>query len=96
MKLKWSPLALERLIEIVNYIAEDKPIASKNFAQSIFKSIEKLKRFPKLGRIVPELNKPAYREIIIGNYRIIYMISDDIITILTIRHGKRILDGDNL
>ena len=96
MKLKWSPLALERLIEIVNYIAEDKPIASKNFAQSIFKSIEKLKRFPKLGRIVPELNKSAYREIIIGNYRIIYMISDDIITILTIRHGKRILDGDNL
>jgi addiction module RelE/StbE family toxin len=96
MKLKWSPLAVERLTDIVNFISEDKPTAARNFADKILNSVEKLKIFPQSGRVVPELGKSKYRELIVGNYRVIYSISDNIIQIFTIRHAKQILNKEHL
>jgi plasmid stabilization system protein ParE len=40
---------------------------------------------------VPELNREEVREVIYGSYRIIYKISNDI-DILTVRHGRQLLD----
>ena len=34
MKIIWSPLSLERIVEIAKYIAEDKPGASNNWVES--------------------------------------------------------------
>ena len=96
MKLKWSPLAVERLTDIVNFISEDKPTTARNFADKILNSVEKLKIFPQSGRVVPELGKSKYRELIVGNYRVIYSISDNIIRILTIRHAKQIFNKEHL
>lgn len=46
---------------------------------------------PHSGRIVPELSQKNIREIIKGNYRIIYSLKDDFtIIILTIHHSARI------
>jgi len=36
------------------------------------------------------------REIILGNYRIIYRIKDDIVEILTVYHSARLLETENL
>lgn len=91
MTIKWSPLSAERLTEIVNYISEDNPNAARKLAASIFTSVEKLIKFPESGRVVPELGIQKYREILVGNYRIIYSIVDDAIHILTIRHQKQLL-----
>ena len=45
---------------------------------------------PELGRIVPELELENIRELIEGNYRIIYRKSEkQIIEILTIHHSAR-------
>jgi plasmid stabilization system protein ParE len=91
MKLKWSSLAAKRLANFVKYISIDNPDTGRNFANTIFKSIEKLKIFPESGRVVPELDKSKYREILVGNYRLIYSIDNDVIQILTIRHQKQLL-----
>lgn len=48
-----------------------------------------------MGRLVPELHNPNYREIIFGNYRIIYSISLEI-QILTIRNCRQILTEDDV
>lgn len=96
MRIIWSPLALERVTEIAFYIAEDKPGASKKWVESIFESVEKLTTYPKLGRIVPEIKKENFREIIHGDYRIIYSISENSIEILTVRHGMQLLSESNL
>jgi addiction module RelE/StbE family toxin len=90
MIIKWSPLSTERLTDIVNHISEDNPNAARKLASSIFSSLEKLTKFPKSGRIVPELGIPKYREILVSNYRIIYSIVEDMIYILTIRHQKQL------
>lgn len=47
---------------------------------------------PKSCRVVPELNRSDIREIIFGNYRVIYKVTDDI-HILTVRHGRQLLDA---
>lgn len=91
MKIKWSPLSVERLTDIVNHISEDKPNAARMFADTIFNTIERLIEFPESGRVVPELDNPKYRELLVGNYRIIYSIMDDTVQLLTIRHQKQLL-----
>ena len=43
-----------------------------------------------------EINSELFRELIYGNYRIIYRISKDQLAILTIHHGKQLLIVDTL
>lgn len=91
MKIIWSPLAIDRAAEIVDYISQDKPSAAEKWANTVFLKVEKLELSPEIGRIVPEIGNPQFRELVYGNYRIIYRIEKKQISILTIRHGKQIL-----
>ncbi len=50
-----------------------------------------------IGRIVPEMNLPEIREMIIGNYRLIYFIVDnEQIDILSVYHSSRNLNIQEL
>jgi toxin ParE1/3/4 len=91
MKIVWSPLAVERASEIVDYIAQDKGTAAEKWIHAVFSKVEQLRSHPEMGRIVPEINEHQFRELIYGNYRIIYRIEKKQISILTIRHDKQIL-----
>ena len=96
MKIIWSPLAIDRATEIADYIAQDKPSAAVKWINTIFSKVEQLTSSPEMGRIVPEIENNQFREIIYGNYRIIYRIEKKQISILTIRHGKQILPIDEI
>jgi plasmid stabilization system protein ParE len=96
VKIIWSPLAIERASEIAKYIAQDKPSAAENWIDTIFSKIDKLISSPEIGRIVPEIKNNQFRELIYGNYRIIYRIEKKQISILTIRHGMQILPIDEI
>lgn len=96
MKIIWSPLSIDRIVEIAEFIAEDKPGASVKWADSIFGSVERLIEFPESGRIVPEIGRKEIREILLGNYRIIYRIEYELISVLTVRHGKQLLSNKDL
>jgi len=91
MKIAWSPLAVDRVSEIAGYIAQDKPSAAEKWINTVFSKVEQLKSSPEIGRIVPEIRNDQFRELIYGNYRIIYRIEKKQISVLTIRHGKQIL-----
>lgn len=96
MEIEWSPLATERVIEIAGKIALDKPDVAMEWASRIFDSAEKLREHPRLGRILPEIQEEDYRELIEGNYRIIYLVSASKISVLTVRHGKQLLSAEEL
>ena len=91
MRIIWSPLAVDRASEIADYIAQDKPSAAEKWIDTVFSKVEQLKSSPEIGRILPEINNSQFRELIYGNYRIIYRIETKQISILTIRHGRQIL-----
>lgn len=56
------------------YIARDKPIAAENFRREVFRRVGLLADFPRLGRVVPEFCDPNRRELLYGNYRLIYRL----------------------
>ncbi len=96
MKIVWSPLAIDRVAEIAQYIAQDSPNSAQKWVESIFKVVESLEQFPKSGRVVPEIIQDDFREIIHGNYRIIYRLHSKNVSILTVRHGRQILPVDEI
>lgn len=51
---------------------------------------------PESGAIVTDLDDPEIREIYFGNYRIIYHYAGKHVTVLTVFHGARLLDVDEL
>jgi len=89
MKVIWSPLALERVDEIAAYIAGDDAQAARRFLIEIFGAVERLQSFPNSGRVVQEVKRPNIREIIFGNYRVVYRVERKRVSILTVRHGKQ-------
>ena len=84
MKIIWSPLAVDRVSEIAEYIAKDKPSAAAKWIKTVFSKIEQLKTSPETGRIVPEIKNIQFRELIYGNYRIIYRFESGQISILSL------------
>ena len=96
MKVVWAPVALERVREQARYIGEDNPWAAREWIENIFASAKRLEEFPESGRVVPELRNRAVRELLSEGYRIIYRIEDEQISIMTVRHGRRELSGEDL
>lgn len=96
MKIVWPPLAIERAEEIIDYIAQDKPSAAENWIETVFPKVETLESSPETGRIVPEIGNSQFRELIYGNYRIVYRIDQKQISVFTIRHGAQILPIDEI
>jgi toxin ParE1/3/4 len=96
MKIIWSPLAVDRVSEIAGYIAQDNPVAAESWINTVFKKVENLKAHSESGRIVPETNNNTIRELIYGNYRIIYRLEEKRLSVLTVRHGKQVLQVDEV
>lgn len=90
MRVIWSPLALERVEDIAQYIAEDKPSAAIEWVNNLFATVERLADFPLSGRIVPEVGSRRIREVVFGTYRVIYSAKDQI-DILTVRRSSQLL-----
>ena len=96
MKIIWSPLAIDRASEIAEYISLDNPTAATKWVERVFEKVKTLSSSPEIGRKVPETNRKEIRELIFGNYRIIYRIEKSKVSILTIRHSKQILPVDEI
>jgi toxin ParE1/3/4 len=49
-----------------------------------------LQRFPASGRVVPERGEQTIREVLVGNYRVVYRFTHDTAEVLTVFHGARL------
>ena len=94
-KIIFSRYSEEDLIEIIEYYNSVNVEFSMNLFYAIEERVNKLKDYPELGRIVPELEEQDivdYRELIEGNYRIIYEIQEQSIIIHAIVDSRRNLE----
>ncbi len=67
-----TPTALRDLEEIVRFIALDSPDRAQRFGHTLVEKAISIGKFPEMGRVTPELDDPAVREIVHGSYRLIY------------------------
>ena len=91
-KTVFSRYAEDDLIEILDYFSSKDPEYSLKLLKTIENRVAELKKFPERGRIVPELelqNIIEYRELIEGNYRIIFAIQNKTVIIHTIIDARR-------
>ena len=95
-EVRWTIQAVDDLESIAQFVASDSPHFAQLLISDIFEIASQLSTFPERGRIVPELNIQNIREILFGNYRIIYRTKSSVIEIITVYHGSRLLASDRL
>ena len=92
-RLIWSETARADVRSIRQFVARDSQQAAARLAADITASVRRLRHFPESGRVDPEFDDPAYREIIVGRYRVIYRYNPDrdLVQIMIVVHGSRLL-----
>lgn len=93
-RVTWSPRAVEDLEAIAGYIAAASSAYAAAVVKTILNTTRNLSRFPLAGRVVPEFGDESLREWFAYSYRIIYRVEDELVTIATIVHGKRLLSAE--
>jgi addiction module RelE/StbE family toxin len=98
MKLVFTRRARQDLDLIFEYIAADSPVYAQKQVERLIARSSQITRFPLSGRQVPECDRPDVREVVEGNYRIIYHVIAEQLRcdVLTIFHAARLLDQDSL
>jgi len=54
-----------------------------------FTAAEALRSSPFVGRVVPEYGRHELRELIIGSYRLVYLVRADEVIVVRVVHGAR-------
>ncbi len=91
-EVKWTTQALNNLNEIAEYISKDSLRYAEITAEKLFASTDVLEQHPTIGRVVPEFKIKSIRQLIEGDYRIIYrIVSEDEIHVIAVHHVRRIL-----
>jgi len=96
MKLVWTQQAFDRLVEIEDFVGLDDPHAAVALIDGFIDRAMVLENFPRIGRQLPEAPGSDLRELIEGKYRIVYRVSGDLIEVLTVFEGHRLLRPEEI
>ncbi len=88
-EVTWTEAALAEFDSLLEFIAEDSPYYAAVTEEKIQDTARSLVRFPYRARIVPEFERPEMREVFIYGYRMIFKVSEDRISILSVVHSAR-------
>jgi toxin ParE1/3/4 len=95
VRVVWTSQADSMLAEALDYTAAERPSGAVRWLDDVMQQSRSLAQFPDLGRMVPELQRPEIRELLVDPYRIPYRRDDDQVTVLAVLHDRRAFDlGD--
>ena len=95
MKLLWTDRSRKDLLAIRRYIARDNPETAKTWVEKLRANARRAAKAPTAGRIVPELGQAHIREVLQGNYRIVYRITRNAIEVVTVFEGHKLFSNLN-
>ena len=90
----WAPQAIQDVEAIRVHVARDSASYADLVVERLVAAVERLQDHPRSGRVVPELGDESIREVIHGNYRIVYRLRRDVVEIATVFHGARLFRLD--
>jgi toxin ParE1/3/4 len=92
--LRYLPIAVDDLVSIFDWIANDSPVNAAAFVERLDQHIGNLKTHPFLGRIPRDekLRNSGYRILVIDSYLVFYVIRAKTVEIHRVVHGSRNLD----
>jgi toxin ParE1/3/4 len=95
-QLRWTEQAVEDLRSIRRFIERDSPRYGRLVAERLFEATGSIALFPRGGRRVSELEDESIRELIVGEYRIVYRLEGDVAVLLTIFRSSRLFPFDRV
>ena len=90
-RLLWSPQAVEDVEAIRSFVARDSELYANLLVERIVAAVDRFNSFPFSGRVVPEVGDESLREVVYGNYRIVYRVKPEVVEIVTVFHSARLL-----
>lgn len=92
VQINWTDSALQDLDDIGDYIAKDSVRYAEITVVRLFESVDILENHPFAGVKTPEFDNECIRQIVRGDYRIVYhIINESRIDILTVHHCARLI-----
>ena len=85
-RVEWTAGARTALDDAVAYVAADSPTAAERLLLGILDAAASLAELTERGRVVPELEEPSVRELIVPPYRLVYEYDESHVWILTLLH----------
>jgi toxin ParE1/3/4 len=64
VRIVWTDFAVDDLQSIHDYISKDSKVYADRMIDKIIVRVDQLENFPKSGRVVPEFDDEAIRELI--------------------------------
>ncbi len=90
MKVQFTPSARTQFLAAITYIYRDRPSAAIAFRQKAEKTLSRLQKFPRSGRILPEFPDLPFREVLVPPYRFFYVTKTNIVWIVAVWHGAQL------
>ena len=90
-RVVWTESAWQELDCAASYIARDSPHYAAALIEDARAAARSLRRFPRRGRVVRELNDEFVRELSVKSYRLIYEIRGRDVAVLAFIHSARLL-----
>ena len=90
-QVRWTEAAYLDLEEIVEFVAKDSLTYASVVATDLVEAVDSLDEFPRRGRVVPEFDDVDIRELLVGRYRVIFLVRPEVVVVLGILHGSRLL-----
>jgi toxin ParE1/3/4 len=95
VKVIWTDRSLKDLQEIGEYISKDSQKYAKLTLEKLIETAKLIEVSQLIGRVIPETNHEEIRELITGNYRIIYQeVGQEYAYVLTVHHTSRLLSNN--
>lgn len=73
------------------YADQQVPAVGEKLIRDVLDSIERLAKFPKSGRIVPEFGVQYLREIVSPPFRIVYRVDEKSVRVVRVWRSERLL-----
>jgi plasmid stabilization system protein ParE len=89
MKLRWTAGALSELEQIDAYIASDDPVAAQSWVEKLHARAAAAAHAPGRDRKVALYDREDIREVLLRQYRIVYLVERRAITVLAVREGHQ-------
>lgn len=88
-RVVWAESAQLALDEVIAYIVTDSRANALRVLESALEAARHLSTLAERGRVVPELNDPAVREVFVLRCRLMYRIGPDRVEVTAFVHGAR-------
>ena len=82
----WTDEAKEDLRDVLHYLSRYPSAYVDDWSDQLSRKLNLLASFPEMGRMYPNRNLTYLREILIGNYRLLYIYLNEQITIIRVKH----------